>query len=142
MSFVDSWVCSHWRIMIQLHQISSKFRVFRHHQGNAFVVPTLLVSSQVVSLLPFAHLGCLLFLHLCDYLVESFRFNGFDKEGLWQGHYSLVVFRSVVIVRPSRERICSVLLPSDMFQLQRELGHEVDSSGHSSVYFLRLTVVL
>src|SRR6267142_5236552 len=128
--------------MIQLHQISSKFRVFWHHQGNAFVVPTLLVSSQVVFLLPFAHLGCLLFLHLHDYLVESFRFNSFDKEGLWQSHYSLVVLRTIVIVRSSGEWICSVLLSGNVFQLQRELGHEVDSSSHSSVYFLQLTVVL
>src|SRR6266850_4684067 len=142
MSFVDSWVCSHWRIMIQLHQISSEFRVFQHYQGNALVVPALLVSSQVVFVLPFVHLGCLLFLHFHDYLVESFRFNSFDKEGLWQSHYSLVVFRTVVIVRSSGEWICSVLLSSDMFQLQRELGHEVDSSGHSSVYFLWLPVVL
>src|SRR6266850_2220983 len=142
MSFVDSWVCSHWRIMIQLHQISSKFQVFWHHQGNAFVVPTLLVLSQVVFLLPFAHLGCLLFLHLHDYLVESFCFNGFDKEGLWQSHHSFVILQTVIIVRPSGEWVCSVLLSGDMLQLQRELGHEVDSSSHSSVYFLWLMVVL
>src|SRR6267142_1171034 len=142
MSFVDSWECRHWRVMIQLHQISSEFRVFRHYQGNALMVPTLLVSSQVVFVLPFVHLRCLLFLHFRDYLVESFCFNSFDKEGLWQSHYSFIVLRTVVIVRSSGEWICSVLLSSDMFQLQRELSHEVDSSGHSSVHLLRLSVVL
>src|SRR6267142_4898554 len=82
-SFVDSWVCRSWGAMIQLHQISLELRVFWYHQGNAFVIPALFISSQIVFFLPLVHFGHLLFLHLGDYLVKPLHFNSFDKEGLW-----------------------------------------------------------
>src|SRR6266850_372829 len=75
-------------------------------------------------------------------MIDPCHLNGFDEERLWQSHYLFTVFRAVVIIWPSGEQVCSVLLSGNVFQFQRELCHEIDSSGYLSVDFLWLAIVL